>query len=404
MRFLKILGSISLLAAAGIYSQSAVSQNSARRAAAPVAKKPVAKKPATDKPASFRPALPGYKFSFPRDHGSHPDYQTEWWYFTGHLQNKEGRRFGYQATWFRTAIVPNTAGRESKWAVRDIIFAHLALTDETTGEFYFDDRISRTSLKMAGATVGEDKVLPRVWLDDWSARFAGDKGEKQILRAVGVHDSTRFALSLDTVAAKPPVIQGENGVSQKSAGVGQASHYYSLTRLDTKGTIRINGEAFEVTGKSWFDHEFGSNQMSAQQTGWDWFSLQLEDGRELMFYQLRRTDGTIDPHSSGTIVERDGKARHLKISEFTIKPLATWRSPRSGGEYPSRWEVKLPSEGITLQIEPTVADQELDTTRSTNVNYWEGSVRVTGEEKGRAIAGQGYVELTGYAGSLKSKF
>jgi predicted secreted hydrolase len=410
VRFIKIFGPPLWLAAAWFCPLTAVSDVPLGPTITPLttgaAQLPanVSQAANTSQPNSFRPALPGYTFSFPRDHGSHPEFQTEWWYFTGHLKSREGRRFGYQATWFRTAIVPDTGERESKWAVRDIIFAHLALTDEKTGEFFYDDRISRTALDMAGATVGDNKTLPRVWLDDWTLRFGGDKGERQSLRAVGTHDTTRFALALDLNSTKPPVIQGINGVSQKSAGAGRASHYYSFTRLDTSGTVRINGEEYSVTGESWFDHEFGSDQLTPEQVGWDWFSLQLEDGRELMFYQLRRQDGSIDPYSSGTLVERDGRSRHLTSTDFRIEPLATWRSPHSGGEYPSRWKVTLPGERIALQIEPTVADQELDTTRSTNVNYWEGSVRVSGAQNGQPLQGQGYVELTGYAGTLQGKF
>jgi predicted secreted hydrolase len=347
---------------------------------------------------SFRAALPGYKFSFPRDHGSHGAFQTEWWYYTGHLKSKSGRRFGYQLTFFRTALVPAIGKRTSKWAVRDVMFAHFAISDINGRRFFNTDRISRKILNLAGADEA-GAPSPRIWIGDWTLRFGGASGERQTMRAAGTSNGTAFSLSLTQRQLKPPVIQGTNGVSQKSAGAGRASHYYSLTRLASSGTVQIGGETFAVTGQSWFDHEFGSNQMSKNQTGWDWFSLQLSDGRELMLYQLRLSGGRIEPYSSGTLVEKDGRARHLKLSEFQIQSLATWRSPRSGGVYPAKWRVRVPRENIDLTITPSLADQELNTKRGARFDYWEGSVDVTGTQ-----SGQGYVELTGYSRPMGGTF
>ncbi len=360
---------------------------------------------ATQSVSSFRLALPGYRFVFPRDHAAHPPFATEWWYYTGHLQARDERgkqrHFGYQLTFFRQALKLRAVRRQSKWAARDIIFAHLALTDETRQQFYFTDRIARAALGLAGAAV----KTPHIWLGDWSLRFA--RGEQR-LRASGTDASgtntvgnnsnsgTPFALDLTQRALEPPVIHGQNGVSQKAAGHGRASHYYSFCRLQTHGTLRLGDERFKVTGQSWFDHEFGSNQLAPGQVGWDWFSLQLSDGRELMLYRMRLKDGGTDPFSSGTIVERDGRTRHLKRDEFHIESRATWRSPQSGALYPSRWRVTLPREGIVLDIVPVVANQELRTRRSTGINYWEGSIRMTGAQRGQALSGAGYVELTGY--------
>ena len=372
---------------------------------------------ATQSVSSFRLALPGYRFVFPRDHAAHPPFATEWWYYTGHLQARdergEQRRFSYQLTFFRQALTPQAltpqilaTRRQSKWAARDIVFAHLALTDETYQHFYFTDRIARAALGLAGA----EEQTPHVWIGDWSLRFAG--GEQK-LRASGTDasgvDTTNvnvtgdssnsgmpFALDLTQRALKPLVVHGVNGVSQKAAGRGRASHYYSFSRLQTRGTLRLGEERFEVTGQSWFDHEFGSNQLAPGQAGWDWFSLQLDDGRELMLYRMRLRNGGTDPFSSGTIVERDGRTRHLKREEFLIESRTTWRSPQSGAAYPARWRVTLPREGIALEVMPTVANQELRTRRSTGINYWEGSVRATGVQRGRALNGVGYVELTGY--------
>jgi predicted secreted hydrolase len=346
---------------------------------------------------AFQPALPGYKYQFPRDHASHPAYQTEWWYYTGHLQSSNGGRFGYELTFFRHALLPRLTNRKSKWAIRDVILAHLALTDETGKRFYFTDRAGRTALGLAGADPTTTKKLPRIWLGSWALRFQGRRGEVQTMRANGASGGTEFAIDLAQRALKAPVVHGQNGVSQKSEGKGHASHYYSLTRLATSGSLRIGSTRYKVSGQSWFDHEFGSGQLGKGQTGWDWFSIQLDNGRELMLYQLRLRDGSIDPYSSGTVVERDGRTRHLTRAEFRIESLSSWRSPHSGATYPARWRVGLPREKIQLEILPTLADQELSTSHSTQVSYWEGSVRVTGTQRGQPLTGVGYVELTGYA-------
>jgi predicted secreted hydrolase len=358
-------------------------------------------KVAANSSEGFRLALPGYKYTFPRDHASHPEYQTEWWYYTGHLQSTHGENFGYQLTFFRTALTPKLLDRKSKWAVRDIMFAHLALTDETNEKFYFDDRIARANLGLAGAEPGTS--TPRIWLDDWDVQFNGNE-QVQNLKAASQSGapSTPFSIELSQRVLKSPVIHGQNGVSQKSAGRGRASHYYSFPRLQTTGTIKLSGKEYSVRGESWFDHEFGSNQLSSEQAGWDWFSIQLDDGRELMLYQLRLENGTVDPYSSGTIVEKGGRARHLKLADFSVDVLEWWQSPRSHAKYPARWKVNLPRENLALEIEPAVADQELDTKRSTGLTYWEGSVRVLGAN--RELIGRGYVELTGYAQQLNATF
>lgn len=346
--------------------------------------------------AEYKLAVPGYQFQFPRDHGSHRAYSTEWWYFTGHLQSQNGRKFGYQLTWFRTAMTPEKIKRQSKWAARDLYFAHFALTDESNGKFYFTDRIERGALKLAGADEAKIGKAPRVWVGSWNLQFARKNGESQTLKASGQSDNKTtekqiFALDLRQIALKKPVIHGENGVSQKSAGLGRASHYYSFTRLQTSGSLKIGNETLAVSGQSWFDHEFGSNQMDKNQTGWDWFSLQLNDGRELMLYRLRLKNGQIEPLSSGTLVEKNGKTRHLKRSDFRLEPLTNWKSSVSGATYPVKWKISLPREKLILEVAPTVAAQELRPRRSFGINYWEGSVLVSGTQ-----IGHGYVEMTGY--------
>ena len=360
------------------------------------------------KPPQFRLALPGYRFQFPRDHGSHPQYRTEWWYYTGHLRDQKNHRFGYQLTFFRTALTPQIPQRASQWATRDVMFAHFALTDENGQRFFTDDRISRAAIGLAGAEIAtSNSKPPRIWLHDWNLQFTGPRGQTQSMRALGRarnQNDTIFALDLKHSALHGPIVHGQNGVSQKSAGAGRASHYYSFTRLNSRGTIRIGAQTFQVEGQSWFDHEFGSSQLAREQTGWDWFSLQLSDGRDLMLYQLRLQNGRIDPYSSGTIVARDGKARHLKRSEFSLEVLDKWRSPHTSGVYPAQWRLRVPSEKIALTIAPALSDQELNTKRSTGISYWEGLVSAKGTSNGRAITARGYVELTGYAKRFEGTF
>lgn len=370
----------------------------------------VAAPPETPQPANsqrsaaqYRQALPGYKYAFPRDHGSHPEFQTEWWYYTGHLKSTSGENFSYQLTFFRSALTPENVARPSKWATRQMIFAHLALTDQNRKKFYFSERISRDALGLAHAeTVDKASApTPRIWIDDWHLQYLGATGNRQQLQARGFTQdkSTFFGLNLTQTALKPLVIQGEDGVSPKAQGQGRASHYYSFTRLETEGELQIDDQKYSVSGQSWFDHEFGSNVLSAQQLGWDWFSLQFDDGTELMLFQLRLRDGGIDPYSAGTFVAKDGSSRHLKREEFTIEPLQEWYSPHTKTRYPSSWRIEVPSAQLKLTLQPTLADQEIETPGSSNVTYWEGSVQIGGNRTGK-----GYVEMTGYAEEFDGKF
>ncbi len=355
---------------------------------------------------SYQLALPGYTFAFPRDHGSHPPYSTEWWYYTGHLKSSSGREFGFQATWFRTALAPSIH-RQSKWATRDIYFAHFALTDVNGQRFYFSDKIGRGSLGLSGADA--NKSAPRVHVGDWNLKFGPGNGNTQTIRVNGASDQSvtqgqKFGVQLGFRALKAPTIHGERGVSQKSAGVGRASHYYSFCRLDTRGQITLNGEAFAVTGQSWFDHEFGSSQLEPEQTGWDWFSIQLDDGRELMLYHLRLTRNRVEPLSSGTLVERDGRTRHLKLSDFRLTALGK-TTTASGTSYPTSWKIEVPSLRLSLVSTPALADQELRPVRSgVDLTYWEGLIALKGTAGGKAVTGHGYLELTGYTKSFAGTF
>jgi predicted secreted hydrolase len=347
-------------------------------------------------PSPFRPATAGYRYEFPRDHGSHPAYRTEWWYYTGHLRTKNGRRFGFELTFFRRAVPPDKVKTHpSEWSVTHLYLAHFAVTDIADGRFQFSEKLSRAALGKAGA----DESCLRVWIDDWRAEMSADPaGAHRISARDG-----GLALSLTLRPVKPLVIHGPDGISRKGADTSQASHYYSFTRLASVGTITMGGQPFEVTGTSWMDHEFGSADLGEDLVGWDWFSIQLEDNSELMLYRLRRNDGSSDPASSGTVVSSDGQARHLSVGDIRLEALGTWTSRESGAVYPNRWRLVIPSVSLAMDIVPLLDQQELRTSRSTQVTYWEGAVIVSGHKEGRPMKGQGYVELTGYAKPFNEK-
>jgi predicted secreted hydrolase len=346
--------------------------------------------------AGFRPAEPGYQYRFPRDHGTHDEFRTEWWYYTGHLRTDGGRRFGYQVTFFRRGIEPERTGANpSQWTIHQLYLAHVALSDLDRGRFRYAEKVSRAGLGKAGADAGR----LHVWIDRWTAEAASSPHEHHRLLAV----TDEFSLDLAVTPGKPPVVHGEDGVSRKGTARPQTSHYYSFPRLDTAGTLTVGGEQFAVNGVSWMDHEFGSGDLGEDLVGWDWFSIQLTNKTELMLYRLRRADGTVAPVSSGTAVFPDGRTRHLASNEMQVAVLDHWSSPSSGGRYPSRWRVTVPALALTLDVHPLLADQELTTSHSTQVTYWEGAVEVSGQLHGAPVAGQGYVELTGYAKPMKQR-
>lgn len=340
--------------------------------------------------ARFKVAEPGRRFSFPKDHGSHAEFKIEWWYFTGNLAS-DGKELGYELTFFRRGVdAPAAAENPSRWAVKDLYFAHFALTDGEGKRFYSTDQISREAIGKAGAK--EDRL--EVWIDRWRAAQAEDGTIR--LQAEGAPAGARWAIDLTLSPDKPPVIQGTDGISRKGGEPGQASHYISYTRLSTRGTVSIDGKARPVSGLSWMDHEFSSSMLNKNQAGWDWFAIQLDDRREVMLYQIRTIDGKKDPFSGGTLIAPDGTARHLPADAFTLTPLRHWKSRASGADYPVGWKIEIPSEALSLTSEPVLDPQELITSKSTRVAYWEGASRFRGTRQGNPIAGKGYVELTGY--------
>lgn len=327
---------------------------------------------------------------FPQDHGLHPDYQTEWWYYTGNLEAQDGRRFGYQLTFFRRGITPGNVGAgssrpRSDWATNQIYFAHFAITDAKNNTHNETEIFSRGAAGLAGAS-GDPF---RVWIENWSAEGLNEDASNLRLKA----DDGKMALDLVLNSAKPPIVHGANGVSQKSEAAGNASYYVSMTRMPTQGTLRINGERIPVTGASWFDHEWGTTALGANAAGWDWFSIQLDDNRELMFFQIRNQDGSIEPLSSGTLVESDGTTKYLKRDDVRITPQEFWTSSFSQGKYPNKWRVEIPSENLDLTLTPLISDQEMH----VSFTYWEGAVDAQGTSNGKPVRGQGYVEMTGYA-------
>ncbi len=334
--------------------------------------------------AGFARATEPRPFVFPADHGPHPDFRSEWWYFTGNLETPAGRPFGFQLTLFRFALAPEAPGRASAWATRQSYMGHFALADIAGGGFHPFQRLARGAAGLAGA---EAEPL-RVWLEDWVVTGRGGERPRFTLEA----EEAGVGVRLELESTKPLVLQGERGLSQKSAEPGNASYYYSLTRLAARGRVTVAGETHPVTGEAWLDREWSTSALGPDQAGWDWFALQLEDGRELMYYQLRRRDGSVDPHSAGVLVAADGSYRRVGAGEVDLAVTGRWESPRDGALYPARWRLRVAD--LDLEVTPRLADQELDLL----VRYWEGAVAVAGTAGGRPVSGRGYVELTGYAG------
>jgi predicted secreted hydrolase len=344
-------------------------------------------------------ARPDYRWSFPRDHWSHPGYRTEWWYFTGQLAaaGDTAPRFGYQFTLFRVGLAPRPAPWRSDWRSDDLVMGHAALTDLRAGTHRFSETLVRRGL------LGDFGAPPDTLLG-WARGPAGTAGPWTLRWngrgfAFTMADARRgFALDLTTEPLRPLTLQGPNGFSRKGDDPTNASQYYSFTRLATGGAIVVDGDTLRVTGTSWMDKEFGSNQLAPGVAGWDWFSLQLADGRDLMLYLLRDTAGTA-AWRAGTLVPARGAARYLGAAEYRVDVTGRWSSPASRARYPARWTVTVPSASLVLDVVPLVADQENRSAIAPRLFYWEGAVLVR-DGRGRPV-GRGYVELTGYGGAMK---
>lgn len=335
--------------------------------------------------AQFARADKVIPITFPADLGQHPAFRTEWWYYTGNLGDAEGHRFGFQLTFFRRALLPTAPQRTSEWATHQIYFAHFTITDVAGNLYQAHERFSRGSPHLAGA----QSQPYHVWLDDWSAQETGP-GQVRLQAKEG-----DYALDLTLAQAKPPVLHGDHGLSQKSQQPGNASYYYSLTNNPAQGSVTTPRGTFAVAGNAWKDHEWSTSDLPPGSVGWDWFSLQLDDGREVMFFSIRRQDGSLEPYPTGTIVYADGRSRTLSHQEVRVTPLAEWSSPGSGATYPAEWQFAIPTEGLNLHIKPLLSQQEL----RVSFTYWEGAVRIEGSH-----TGYGYVELTGYYDSMRGRF
>lgn len=337
--------------------------------------------------AGFEKAIKERKFIFPDDNGPHPTFRTEWWYFTGNLTTREGKRFGYQFTIFRNAISAEMTGISPGWKSNQVYMGHFTVTDIDNDKFYYFERFSRDGNKLAGAETSPFKV----WIEDWSVTESV-KGKYEFpdvrLRA----KDKNISLDLELKPQKPVVLQGENGLSRKSKDTGNASYYYSATRIETKGRIILEGKEFITEGYSWLDREWSTSALSDNQKGWDWFSLQLDNNTEIMYYQLRNKDGSIDETSKGSIVFADGSKVNLRMDDIILTAAGEWQNP-AGKVYPSGWLLKIPSRNSELKISPAIKNQELE----VSVKYWEGSVKIEGVYDGKEITGRGYTELTGYA-------
>jgi predicted secreted hydrolase len=340
--------------------------------------------------AQYRTAVPGYHFEFPRDYFDHPDFQTEWWYYTGNLKSATGHRYGFELTFFRQAVSRDPA-QAATWEVKDLYLTHLALSDLDGQQFYHSERTNRAGPGIAGVS----QSSARIWNGNWQVQW---EGVNQKLQAIDAH----FQLQLTLHPDKPPVSHGENGVSQKSEGAGHASYYISLTRMSAEGMLELYGEKLKVSGLAWMDHEFFTHQLESNQVGWDWLSLQLQDNTELMLFQIRRRDGSLDPFSSGTYVDAQGKSIHLRAREFTLQPLAeTWKSPATRAVYPIAWKIAVPRLGIELEEHTALAAQEMAGKTKIAPSYWEGAITLAGHREKIPLAGVGYLEMTGYAGTVK---
>jgi predicted secreted hydrolase len=343
----------------------------------------------------FARAMEPNNVAFPRDLGPHDAYQTEWWYYTGNLQTAEGRPFGFQLTFFRRALTPEEPGADepsaaaSAWRTNQVYLAHFTISDIEARNFYQNERFSRGAAGLAGA-----RAEPyQIWLEDWSAREIGPGRVR--LQAQG----GQVALDIVLNQTLPPILHGDGGLSAKGPEPGNASHYYSIIQQEAEGTVTVGQSRYAVSGKAWKDHEYSTRALSDGAVGWDWYSLQLDNGAGLMFFEIRNRDGNLEPFSSGSFIAPDGTVTPLEVEDWQVDVLDTWTSPHSGADYPAAWRISVPKLDLLLEGRPLMADQELN----VSTVYWEGAVAFTGTLDGRPISAQGYIELTGYAEEMTGR-
>ena len=351
--------------------------------------------------SGFARAYTPRDFKFPQDHGPHNEFQTEWWYYTGNVADANGRHFGYQFTIFRRAIAAEANANPiaaNSFTSNQVYFAHFAITDSGAGKHSAFERFSRSGGNLAGAIAAPFHVF----IEDWSVQSSMSTGgaEAVEIKAKDSRNGGEYAIQLNLNASKPLALHGERGLSAKSNLLGNASYYYSFTRMATTGKISTPSGTFEVRGDSWMDREWSTSALSANTAGWDWFSVQLGDQREVMLYLLRLKDGSIDSVSKGTLIEADGSTHNLKLEDFKVDVLDRWRSPHNNADYPMRWRLSIPSAGILIELTPRIKDQEM---ADISTVYWEGAVTLAGTSNGKTVNGVGYVEMTGYQAGLNRR-
>jgi predicted secreted hydrolase len=337
----------------------------------------------------FRRALRPARLRFPADHGAHPDFRSEWWYFTGNLDGADSRRYGFQLTFFRFALGPPADGAQaeaSTWRSRQVWMAHFALSDPAAGRFHSFERFARGAMGLAGAT----PPPLRVWLEDWSVTASTDEGELFPLRLSARAGEVELDLTLEP--RRPMVLQGEGGLSQKSPAPGNASYYYSYTRLAARGEVATGSRREAVQGLAWLDREWSTSALAADQTGWDWFALQLEDGRDVMLYRLRDVENGTHPSSAGVVVSASGEVQRLRAGQFRLSPVEH-AAMADGERYPVAWSVAIPEHHLTLRVR-AVMDRQAHTGA---FRYYEGAVDVTGDGGSAGVGGRGYLEMTPYS-------
>ncbi len=335
------------------------------------------------------------EFIFPEDHGPHPGFRTEWWYYTGNVFTEEGRQFGYQFTIFRSQLNPPDSGKAgtdqgSDWSTDQLYLGHFAISDVENEDHAFEERYSRGAAGLAGAQVEPYEV----WLEDWKVtRLNPQKSDdKDFPVRIVAKMEGGSAIDIEVTPAKPLTLQGEEGFDKKGPEEGNASYYLSFTRMYTEGTITLNGESFEVKGQSWMDHEWSTSALGEDQLGWDWFSIQLSNGYDLMYYQLRNTDGSVSTFTTGSLIDPEGNKTIITPEDVTLEVLDRWESPHSGANYPSQWILEILGEDIRLELETLFDDQEMD----VSVLYYEGTLSVSGTMNGQDVGGNGFIEMTGY--------
>ena len=342
----------------------------------------------------YEPARPDYEYEFPRDHFEHPNFAMEWWYYTGNLADSEGRKFGFELTFFRGTVDREEAA-QSTWDLSQVYVAHLVVSDIQEQRMIHRERANRSGPGLAGASA----ATATIWNGNWSVEYQLADPARPVQKLRAWDESISLELLLEPTKAH--VVHGEDGISRKGGEEGQASHYVSFTRMRTSGRLMIDNRVHEVQGLSWMDHEFFSENMASGMVGWDWLSIQLDDETDLMIAGIRQSNGVYSPYSHGTLVSREGGTMHLSSEDIRLTPGRIWHSDETGAKYPVEWMLRIPRVGLNLDVRPLHDAQEIVSRAASLPTYWEGPVLYSGRHAGTPVTGSGYLELTGYDGALQ---